>query len=383
VGKAKDEMAGRAEPRGGVAAAALAVAAVAIAVGLAGCGGSDDGGATTAKVGPVTGRLLISNWPANIEPGNGDTVTQFEEHSTVGVDYSEEIAENEAFLERLEPLLEEGRPGKRSVLIVSAWAANQLHDLGLLQDIDHRDLPIAFKNLEPSLRHPATDPAREFSLPWQTGMTGIWVDSAKAPGIHSVNDLFDPKYKGRVTMLAELRETVPLVMLAEGVDPSSATTDEWLHAIERIKVAAGSGQIRRFTKNDYTDDLAGGNIVAALGRSGNASLLGNPDAEWRMPSEGCSLWSAEMVIPVGAPNTAAALGWMNFVYKTNIAADLTEYVEEVSPVQGVQELLEQRGSPLAKDPLVFPSAKLTRNCAEQASPPDPEAVEEAWRSAIR
>jgi len=369
-------------PHGAAPAVALAAVAVAVVLGLTGCGGGGSGGSTTAKVGPVTGRLLISNWPANIEPGNGDTVTQFEENSTVGVDYSEEIAENEAFLERLEPLLEEGRTGKRSVLVVNAWAAKQLHDLGYLEDIDHQDLPIAFKNLEPSLRHPATDPTREFSLPWQTGMTGIWVDAAKAPGIHSVNDLFDPKYKGRVTMLAELRETVPLVMLAEGIDPSKANNDDWLHAIERIKAAADSGQIRRFTDNDYNDGLAG-NIVAALGRSGNASLLGNPHAEWRMPSEGCSLWSGEMVIPVGAPNTAGALGWMNFVYQTNIAADLTEYVQEVSPVQGVKELLERRGSPLASDPLVFPSPKLTRNCAAQASPPDPEPVEEAWRDAIR
>ena len=116
-----------------------------------------------------------------------------------------------------------------------------MHDLGYLEEIDHEDLPTVFKNLLPSLQHPEFDPERKFSVPWQGGMTGIWVDTSKAPEIHSVNDLFDPKYKGKVTMLAELRETVPLVMLAEGVDPAKASTDQWLHAIERLKDAAGSG----------------------------------------------------------------------------------------------------------------------------------------------
>ena len=45
------------------------------------------------------------------------------------------------------------------------------------------------------------------------------------------------------------------------------------------------------------------------------SLIENPNAEWRMPTEGCDLLVDKMVIPVGAPNTAAALAFMNFVYR--------------------------------------------------------------------
>ena len=103
-----------------------------------------------------------------------------------------------------------------------------MYDLGYLQEIDHADLPTVFENILPQLESPAFDPGRKFSMPWQSGMTGIWVDTSKAPEIHSVNDLFDPKYKGKVTMLDELRETVPLVMQAEGIDPATATQDEWL-----------------------------------------------------------------------------------------------------------------------------------------------------------
>jgi spermidine/putrescine transport system substrate-binding protein len=368
-------------------ALAVAVAAIVLALGLSACGGGTIGGGntgeeTTAKGGKATGSLTISNWPGYIDPGKNGTVAEFEKETGVKVDYIEDINENDAFFGKMQPLLEQGESGGRSIYVVADYMAKQMHDLGYLQNINHADLPTVFENLTPSLRSPAIDPKREFTVPWQSGMTGIWVDTSKAPEIHSVNDLFDPKYKGKVTMLAELRETVPLVMLAEGVDPAKADSEEWLNAIDKLKVAAGSGQIRRFGGNEYTEDLNAGNIVAAIGWSGDASLIENENAEWRMPTEGCTRWSENMVIPVGAPNTAAALAWMDFVYRPQVAVDITEYVEYISPVQGVKELLEKRGSELADSEIVFPTEQFTSKCTGQNTPPDLEEVNEAWQEVI-
>jgi spermidine/putrescine transport system substrate-binding protein len=366
---------------------AAGLAVLALALGLAACGddtvgGGGNGDVTTAAAGEVKGDLTISNWPGYIDPGKDGTVAEFEQETGVSVDYIEDVNDNDGFFGKLQPQLEQGQSGGRSIFVVTDWMAKQMYDLGYLQEIDHADLPTAFANLLPSLESPSFDPERKFSLPWQSGMGGIWVDTAKAPGIKSVNDLFDPKYKGQVTMLSELRETVPLLMLAEGVDPVEASNDDWLAAIDRIKSAADSGQIRRFTGNDYTEDLTAGNIVAAIGWSGDASLIENQNAEWRMPAEGCTLWSDNMVIPVGAPNTAAALGWMDFVYEPQVAADITEYVEYISPVDGVQELLENRGSELAESRLAFPSEEFTADCTDQDSPPEIEPVNEAWQEVI-
>jgi len=376
-----------ASSRAGVTALAVVVATVVAALGLAACGGGTVGGgnggeATTAKGGPATGKLTISNWPGYIDPGKNGTVAEFEKETGIKVDYIEDINSNDGFFGKLQPQLEQGESGGRSIFVVADYMAKQMYDLGYLQEIDHADLPTVFKNLLPSLQSPGFDPERKFSVPWQGGMTGIWVDTSKAPDIHSVNDLFDPKYKGKVTMLDELRETVPLVMLAEGVDPAKASANQWLHAIEKLGDAAESGQIRRFTGNEYTEDLTAGNLVAAIGWSGDASLIENPNAEWRMPTEGCTRWSENMVIPVGAPNTAAALAWMNFVYRPDVAVDITEYVEYISPVQGVKGLLEKRGSELAKSPIVFPTEQFTRNCTGQNTPPELERVNEAWQEVL-
>jgi spermidine/putrescine transport system substrate-binding protein len=371
-----------------VLAIASAVALVALALGLAACGddtvggGGNGGEATTAKAGKATGELTFSNWPGYIDPGPKGTVAEFEDKTGIKVDYIEDINSNDGFFGKLQPQLEQGESGGRSLFVVADYMAKQMHDLGYLQEIDHADVPTVFETLLPSLESPGFDPEREFSVPWQGGMTGIWVDTSKAPEIRSVNDLFDPKYKGKVTMLDELRETPALVMLAEGVDPAEASAEQWLKAIDKLRAAADSGQIRKFTGNEYTEDLTAGNIVAAIGWSGDASLIENENAEWRMPTEGCTQWMENMVIPVGASNTAAALAWMDFVYRPEVAVDITEYVEYISPVQGVKELLEKRGSELADSEIVFPSEQFTRNCTGQNTPPDLERVNEAWQDVL-
>jgi spermidine/putrescine transport system substrate-binding protein len=172
-------------------------------------------------------------------------------------------------------------------------------------------------------------------------------------------------------MLTEMRDTVPLVMKADGIDPADATEQDWLDAIDKIKQASDDGQIRRFTGNDYTRDLANGDAVAVIGWSGDAVQLqaDNPEIEFVMPDEGCMLWSDNMVIPVGAPNPTAAYEWMNYAYVPENQKQITEYNNYFEPVDGVKELFEKEGSPLAESQLIFPDEEFTANCSTQVSPP--------------
>ena len=223
-----------------------------------------------------------------------------------------------------------------------------MYDLGYLQEINHDDLPTVFDNILPQFEESTTDPERKFSIPWQGGQTGIFVDTNEAPEIEAVSDLFDPKYKGKVTMLDEMRDTVPLVLQSEGIAADEATKEDWLAAIDKLKEARDSGQIRRFTGNEYTEDLTAGNIVAAIGWSGDTSLIGREGVEWRRPTDGCDLFFDQAVIPIGAPNTAAALEFLNFAYEPENAAAITRYVQYVTPVDGVQEILTETDPELGR-----------------------------------
>ena len=368
----------------------IAIAALAASLALAACGGGGDsvGGASgneveVAKPGPVTGEFNISNWPGYIDKGTGNAIDKFEaKYPGTTVNYTEDVNDNVEFFGKLQPLLDAGESGGRSMFVVTDWMAKQMHDLGYLQEIDYADVPNVDANLIDSLRSPSFDPDRKFSIPWQSGMAGLLVNEKLAPDVHSVNDLFDPKYKGKVTVLTEMRDTVPLMLAADGIYPPDATKEQWLEQIDKLQEAVDSGQLRRFTGNDYVQDLTDENVVAAIGWSGDIGLIDNASVGFRMPTEGCSLFSDNMVIPVGAPNTAAALAWADFVYQPEVQAPISEFVRYVSPVKGI----DQVNPDLAKDPLINPSDEFTADCWTQPDPPgdaaDVQEVTEAFQGVV-
>jgi spermidine/putrescine transport system substrate-binding protein len=331
-----------------VLAAALVLAACGGGDGVEGEQGEVDVSTARAK-GKPSGELVISNWALYIDR---QTIPQFEQQTGISVKYIEDINSYEEFFGKMRPLAP------------------------------------AFENLNPALKPPATDPERDFSIPWQGGMTGLIVNTKEAPDITSVNDLFDPKYKGRVEMVSELREVVPLVMKADGIDPEEATEDDWMAAIDKLKQAAESGQIRRITGGDYAGDLANGEAVAVVGWAADAVQLqaDNPDLRFVMPDEGCILWYDNWVIPVGAPNPTAAYEFINYTYEPQNQAQIVGYTGSVTPGAGVKEIFERQDPKLAENPLIFSDEEYTANCSSILSPPGgPEAegrVEEAWLDAV-
>jgi spermidine/putrescine transport system substrate-binding protein len=365
---------------------ALGALTLTAALGIAACGGGgiegDSGPANvqTVKIaGKPSGDVTISNWPFYIDT---KTVPAFEKATGVSVKYIEDVNDNAEFFAKVQPLLAKGESGGRSMFVVTDWMAKKMYDLGYLQNFDKSGLPNVEKNLLPSLQHPTFDPNRDFTVPWQSGYAGLIVNKTQAPDVHSIADLFDPKYKGKVEMLTELRDTLPLVMLSMGLNASDPSEEDYMKAIDKISKAVDSGQIRRFTGNQSTRDLANGDATAIIGWSGDAVQLqaSNPDIEFRMPTEGCTLFSDNMVIPVGAPNPTAAEAFANYVYDPKNQYPITEYNSYVTPVDGVRDLF-RKASPdqvdqvgglgpvhphdFVNDPLVFPTPEYTKNCVTE------------------
>jgi spermidine/putrescine transport system substrate-binding protein len=363
-------------------AASLAIAACGSGSSLSGSSGED---VPTATAGEPTGKLKISNWPLYIDR---KTISNFEQETGIEVEYVEDVNDNDEFFGKVQPLFSAGDSGGRSIVVTSDWMSAKMHDLGYIQNLDKAELPVVERNMLDSLRSPTFDPDRAFTVPWQTGMTGLVVRKDLAPDVRSVNDLFDPRYKGKVTVLREMRDTIPVMLLAAGIDPADATTEDWLGQIERLEQAVKSGQIRRFTGNDYLQDLAKGSVVASIGWSGDAvqAQLDNPDIAYVQPAQGCALWSDNMMIPVGAPDTAAAYEFMNYVYEPENMARIVEWVNYISPVKGVREILLEEDPSLAGNQLIFPSERFLSKCSTLDSPPgDDEAVrevEEAFQNVL-
>jgi spermidine/putrescine transport system substrate-binding protein len=243
------------------------------------------------------------------------------------------------------------------VLTDSSGLPGRMIQLGWLEKLDKSALP-NIKNLQPAEQHPDWDPNRDYSLPWQSGMTGIGYDPKLVGGdVTSLKQLLtDPKLKGKVTMLTEMADSVGATMLMNGDDPSKVTDASFAKAISTLKSAVSSGQIRQFTGNDYAPLLAKGDIYACLAWSGDMVQLqaDHPGLKWVLPSDGGMIWTDNMLIPKGG-NAYAASVLMNWFYRPEIAAEVEDYVNYICPVVGADKVLEKTDPAVAHNTLIFPT----------------------------
>lgn len=358
---------------------------------LAACGDDDGGGASEAQVipkGEISQALTFANWPLYIdideETNQRPTLQKFRREYGTRVKYVEEINDNVEFFGKVRQQYEQGNSGGRDLHVVTDWLAARMDRLGYVQRFDKEEMPNAVRNIEDAVASPDFDPEREISMPWQSGQVLLIYRSDRTGGeLTSINDLFDPKFKGRVTMLTEMRDTVGSVLLGEGIDPEDATKDQALAAIEKVEKASRDGQIRRFTGNEYTRDIARGDSVAILGWSGDAVQLiaDNENIAYSQPEEGFMIFTDSMQIPVGAPNAFTAQKMIDFVYQPEIQAAITEYVNYVPPVKGAREILQDRSPEVAENELIFPDLAQAHNFKTFSEDEEAE-IEAAFQRAI-
>jgi spermidine/putrescine transport system substrate-binding protein len=346
---------------------------------LAACGVGGGGGTTaapgtsgapgTTAAGPEDPVLNFANWPFYIdvvEDGYFDTssLEDFEAETGIRINYIEEINDNDEFFGKVQAPLSQDQDIERDIAVLTDWMAARFVRLGWAEEINKANVPNA-ANLRAALASPSWDPDRSYTLPWQSGLTALGYDpNMTGRELTSINDIFDPAFAGHVTMLTEMRDTVGLVMLGLGLDPATATVEDAAAATARIQEAVDAGQIRAFTGNEYTADLASGDAWVSFAWSGDVIQLqaDNPDVVFAVPEEGLMLWSDNMLIPKGAAHKGNAEKWMNYAYDPRVAAKIESWVNYICPVDGAQQAIRDLGAEigdddlaaLADDPLIFP-----------------------------
>jgi spermidine/putrescine transport system substrate-binding protein len=324
------------------------------------------------------GDLVFSNWPLYIDKS---VIKAFEKKYGANVKYIEEINDNFEFFGKVRQQLAQGRSiGRDIVTLTDYMAARWVRD-GYTEPIDKRNVPNS-QNLVENLRTINYDPARAYTLPWQSGGIGIGYDRRRTGRtIESVEDLFDPKFKGRVTFLQEPYDSAGLVLLGMGIDATNANIDQILKAIDKIGKAKDAGQIRRFTGNDYTTDLTKGNTWLAVAYSGDLVQLhaDNPNLQFVYPKEGSMLFTDNMMMPKGVEHPYAAETMMNYVYEPEVAATIAAYVNYISPVAGVKEVLLKKDPKIANNPLIFPPEDVQKRLHPypNLSPADERTMQQA------
>jgi spermidine/putrescine transport system substrate-binding protein len=334
---------------------------------LAACGGTSKKAASTTANKTLAKTLRFSNWTLYIDNEKGNrhpTLDAFKKKTGTTVQYTEDINDNATYFGKIQGPLSRGQSIDRDIIVMTdnSRYPSLLVKKGWVEKLDKSAIP-NIKNLEPSLQHPGWDPNRDYSLPWQSGLTGIAYNDKLTDPVLTVADLLEnPKLKGKITLLEGVGDTMPLIMAANGDDPTKVTDASWDRAFKLVKKAVDSGQIRQFTGNDYSGPLAKGDLDACFAWSGDVVQLeaDNKHLHWNLPKDGGGIWTDNMLIPKGG-NVYTASVYMNYYYDPKVAAAVEDYVNYICPVVGAKEVLLKKDPSIAKNTLIFPTKAMLDN----------------------
>jgi spermidine/putrescine transport system substrate-binding protein len=304
--------------------------------------------------------LVWASWPLYLDTDDAKkhpTLEAFEKKSGISVEYREVIQDNLAYFSSVKDRLIKGDDIGADTVILTDWMASRWVRFGYTQELDHSRMP-NLTNLQPKLRTADFDKGRKHSIPWQGGFAGIaWNTEAFPKGFRSVSEMFaEPQLKGRIEVLSEMRDTVGLIMLENGVGISES--------FEVIRKNIADGVIRGVKGNSYTDDLVSGQALAAIAWSGDiTSINAEHGDKWTfaLPDAGGTLWTDNFLVPVGSRHKENVEKLIDWYYDPQIAAEVAAYVNFITPVVGAQEAAAKIDPALAENTLIFPDARtLTR-----------------------
>lgn len=314
---------------------------------------------TAKDVSATQKRLVISNWPEYIDQDDGkyvSTLTQFERDTGIKVQYTADVNDNNEFFAKVANQLGSCSSSKRDMFMLTDWMAARMIQVGWIQKLDASKVPNLHANIIDSLKSPDWDKSRDFSAPWQSGLTGIAYNKSKVAEVKSFEELLTRKdLKGRISLLTEMRDTMGFLLLIGGADPDNFTNAEWEKAIDLVRKARSDGQVRSFTGNEYVQDLASGNILACEAWSGDIANAGDENLVWIPPEEGIMIWADNMLVPNLATHQANAEKWIDYYYEPEVAAKLAAYNNYICPVKGAQQAMEKVDPDQVDNELIFPS----------------------------
>ena len=339
---------------------------------LAGCGtkGIAYVGSAAGKAAPDRSAaekvINWSNWPEYIDVDDATqkrpTLDEFTQKTGIKVNYTEDYIDNDEFFAKVKPQLTATTDTGRDVWVSTDWMVARLIRFNWLQKLDKSNIPNA-KNLVDTLANVTFDPGRRYSIPWQSGFTGIGYNPKSTGGkkIESMDQLLhDPVLKGKVSLFKDFRDTLGLLLLAMGHNPTKFSDSEFEAALKQVEQAKRRGQIKGFTGNEYAQGLASGDIAACTAWTGDVVQLkaDNPALGYVLPKGGHMLWSDNFVIPNKAAHKKNAELLINYYYDPAVMAPVEDYVNYIPPVKGVKAALLASDPSVADDPLIFPDSQV-------------------------
>lgn len=303
------------------------------------------------------------------------SLIQFMEETNINVEYFEDVDDNKMFMAKVKDQLKLGTDTGYDVFTLTDSSLIRLWEQDQLRKFDRSLMPNVNEQMIDMVSHSSFDPEREFSIPYQAGMTGLVYNSQLYPkGIESVSDLWNSDLKGKVSLLSEQDDTLGLVMLEQGIDISGPEwgDDEFFAALDVVEAQIKSGQVATVKGNSYTQDLQSGAVLAGMAWSGDIAMLNEEAGEevWKfvVPEAGATLFIDSFCMPESTEAFDETHTLVDFYYQPEIAAQVAEYVQYVTPVKGAREAMEDINPEMAANPLIFPDDEMSARIHDMRTP---------------
>ena len=318
------------------------------------------------------------------------TIEDFTKKTGIKVVYKEAIDDNDSFTAKVTPQLRLKKDIGYDLVTPTEWMASRWINSGFTQKFDKKNIPNA-KNLIDALAHRPFDPNRDSSMPYAGILAGIAWNKKKLPkGLSALDQLFDKKYKGQrqILVLSEMRDTIGLIMLWQGVDISKPFTEtQFQKAVDFLQKKIKDGYIRQVKGQSYAEDLISGDAIAVIGWSGDINQLNLQNGNrfgFAVPESGGTFSTDNLMIPSTSPNKAAAEALINYYYDPLVAAKVANYITYICPVAGAQEAMAKVNPKQVNNPLIFPTDAMWKNLKvfRELNPADTAKYAKSFQKAI-
>jgi spermidine/putrescine transport system substrate-binding protein len=291
------------------------------------------------------GQVNFANWPLYIDTGH-KTLQEFTAATGITVSYAEVIQDDASWFSKVSPILQAHESIGYDIMVVTdEFQFFELVSLGELTPLDQSMLPNFYKYAAPKYQHRSFDPGNTYSIPWASGSTGIaWNPKFVHEPVTSINELWNPAYKGRVGMMTDIEDLGNFGMLKLGVNPENSTPADWRAAAKALTQQRDAGLVRGYYGQSYIDELTSGNTWISMAWSGDIfqqNLSAGTDLKFVIPDEGGTLWTDNMMIPKYAQNPVDAMLLMDWYYRPEVAAQLTESINYISAVPAAQPIIAE------------------------------------------
>ena len=299
---------------------------------------------------PAGGELNVFIW-SNYLPES--VIKEFEDEYQAHINI-ELYDSNEALLAKLQ-----SGGSDYDIVVPSDYMVKVLREQGLLQEVN-RDSLTNFSNLDPKLVGLPFDPRNEYSVPYLWGTTGIGYRKDKVPDpVNSWAIMFDPKYKDRMSMLDDVRETFGAALKLMGKSLNDTNQNDLAQAAEMLKKQ--KSLLRAYDSGGFDQLLLSGDAWIVQGYNGQIAkaMIDNPNIAYVVPKEGCTVSVDNMCIPRKAPHPGLANEFINFVLNAKVAGDIANETGYSSPDLAARAYIRRE---LLDNPAVYPPAGTLDRC---------------------